>query len=69
MISTSSSLAVVGLLDQNYRFKSVPTQIPHDAGLARSTLYSSLWYLKIFNRLVNIFINSSGFINVTKIGN
>jgi hypothetical protein len=28
------SPAVVGFIDRNYRYKSVPTQISHDIGLA-----------------------------------
>ena len=34
MVSTKSPTAVVGLLDQDYRYKSLVMQIPHDAGLA-----------------------------------
>ena len=34
VLSTSITPDVIGFLDRDYRFKSVATQIPHEAGFA-----------------------------------
>ena len=41
MVSTSSPLAVVGFLDQNYRYKSVAKKIRIMLGWNRSTMPSA----------------------------
>ena len=42
------SLAIVGFLDRDYRYRSVSTQIPHDAGLAPIT-YTGWKFVPIRN--------------------
>ena len=51
----SSSPAVIGFIDRDYRYKLVATQIPHYAGLARIPYTARMamgpvWQLKIFIR-------------------